>query len=807
DLSNLNAIYKQASRWGLEPSDSFRPAFPPSLNEIAKDLPQEMLVNPSTQIPVEYYPGARDSDVNRPVLVSRGADGWNVVFSAGQGRWIDDGTPEAEELDRQLAAIKGEEFLGRHGGDAAGSAGLVVGALAYADTDSRSAMVTEKPRSSQQAAETKELQQTGGRREARARPAQPVDRAESPAEELAAAEREEVPRDSLQRITVSAPSSFVRAESPEIGAGYIDSVVLDVKNTGRRRGAGRSEEGSSLMKARANMDALLPSSGLKDIHDDSSEVQKEEISVKTDLSRRVKSARVQRLANVRDFQRSWGVAADSDQAQAAPPMPTAAPRQQAGPAASDEAQAAPSPLMKPEPSAPAPMARAVGVHPFVETATEPFSTFAMDVDTASYTLSRNHLLRGALPPPESVRTEEFVNYFNYQYTPPRNAAFAIHTDCGPSVFGRGLAMLKIGIKARRLNREEQRRSMITLLVDTSGSMATPDRIGLAREMLKRMVANLHPQDRVAIVQYDSRARLVLEHTLAAEQTRIVEALDNLQTSGSTDLAQGMRQAYAAAARAFEGAAVNHVMLFSDGMANLGATDAAAILASVAEYRKQGITLSVYGLGHGSYNDAMLEQLANKGDGSYVFIDSLEEARRVLTDQPGEALSLIAGDAKVQVEFNPRRVWSYRQLGYENRRLQKQQFRDDSVDAGEVGSGQSVTALYELDLIREAPHEPLGIVRIRFRNAETGFIEEIERILDGSRAGRDFRAMDARFRLAVAVAHFAEILRGSPYAAGSRLEDVARVLQPVAAELSLDAQVAELLRLTQSGLTPNFTVNE
>lgn len=463
---------------------------------------------------------------------------------------------------------------------------------------------------------------------------------------------------------------------------------------------------------------------------------------------------------------------------------------------------APEPAVSNIPPVTVPVCRAIGVNQFVSTAAELFSTFSIDVDTASYTLCRNYLLRGRFPSPEAVRTEEFVNFFDYDYTPPNGQTFAVYSDCGPSAFGRGMALLKIGVKGRRLGREEKRAAVLTLLIDTSGSMATPDRIELVKNSLSRMLERLDPADKVAIVQYDSHARLLLEHTPASEKKRILDVIENLQTSGSTALEEGMREAYSTAARGFNSAACNRVLLLSDGMANLGTTTAEEILKSVADYRKQGITLSVFGFGLGAYNDEMLETLANKGDGAYSFIDSEAEAQRVLVDDLAATINLIARDVKIQVEFNPKRIKQYRQLGYENRQLKKEQFRDDSVDAGEIGSGQSVTALYELELQGD-PHAPLGMVRVRCRNDLTGQIEEIEQPLAPPAGTIPFEGMDVRFRLAAAAAEFSEILRGSPFASGSQFEDVARVLRPVALELSLDNRIQEFLRMTEMGLKPRF----
>ncbi|NLG36266.1 MAG: VWA domain-containing protein, partial [Lentisphaerae bacterium] len=361
-----------------------------------------------------------------------------------------------------------------------------------------------------------------------------------------------------------------------------------------------------------------------------------------------------------------------------------------------------------------------GFNPFVEAAKNPFSTFAIDVDTASYTLTRHFLLQDRLPPPEAVRTEEFVNFFDYHYPAPVSTPFAVHAECAPAPFGPGLQLLRIGVKARHLGREENRPAMLMFLIDTSGSMSAPDRLDLVKQSLRLLVDKLAPEDRMAIVQYDSHARLVLDYTRAADKARILMTIDGLQTSGSTNLEEGMRLAYELARRAFQPGASNRVLLLSDGAANLGSASAEEILAVVADSRRQGIFCSVFGVGRGGYNDAMLETLANKGDGAYTFLDTLDEAKRVFVDDLAATLNTVASDVKIQVEFNPARVQVWRQLGYENRKLNKEDFRNDAVDAGEVGSGQSVTALYELSLVPNSKG-PLGTVRVRCRDLRTGRI--------------------------------------------------------------------------------------
>jgi Ca-activated chloride channel family protein len=466
-----------------------------------------------------------------------------------------------------------------------------------------------------------------------------------------------------------------------------------------------------------------------------------------------------------------------------------------------------------------PRFKAFGVNPFVAALDQPFSTFSIDVDSASYTLARNYMNRGLLPPAESVRTEEFVNFFDYAYKAPENETFRIFAECAPSRFGHGLQLLKIGVKGRRLGREEQRPAMLTLLVDTSGSMNQPDRLGLAKRALRLLVGQLAPRDRVAIVQYDSHARLVLAPTAASEKQAILDAIDALQCSGSTNLEEGMRRAYGVAAQNFASKAENRVILLSDGVANLGNLAAEDILKNVEAFRRQGVFLSVFGVGMGTYNDAMLQALADKGDGVYRFLDSEAEAQRVLVDDLAATLNTIGADVKIQVEFNPHRVRQYRQLGYEKRQLRKEDFRNDAVDAGEVGSGQSVTALYELEVegvegrgaaTAAAPtdqsdatdwsasgrSEWLGVVRVRYRRTDNGKVEEIESPINAADTFRSFDEAPVRFRLAAGVAEFAEILRGSPFAAGSTVGDVAEALRPVALNLSLDGQVQELLRMAQ-----------
>ena len=439
--------------------------------------------------------------------------------------------------------------------------------------------------------------------------------------------------------------------------------------------------------------------------------------------------------------------------------------------------------------------RGVSVNPFIVTVAEPFSTFAIDVDTASYTLTRQALRSGAVPEPEVVRTEEIVNAFDYGDAAPEQTVFRVYQDGAQSPFGVGCHLLRIGVKGRRLGREEQRPAMLTFVIDVSGSMSQPDRIGLARGALRLLAANLSERDRIQLIAYSDHAQVVLETVAATEKARIAEAFERLQCNGSTNLEEGLRQAYEMAARSFMPGAENRVILISDGVANLGADSAQEILGKVDAFRRQGITCSVFGVGTGTYNDRMLEELANKGDGVYRFLDSEAAVRSAFVDDLAATLNTIAKDAKIQVEWNPAVVRRYRQLGYENRALRKEQFRDDAVDAGEVGSGQSVTALYELELVPEvSPGMRLGTVRIRYQRTDSGKVEEIQSELVSDAVLKPARAADPQFKVAACAAEFAELLRGSPHAAGGSYQAVANYLRPAVLELHLDTRVKELLEL-------------
>ncbi len=464
--------------------------------------------------------------------------------------------------------------------------------------------------------------------------------------------------------------------------------------------------------------------------------------------------------------------------------------------ASASSLSSPIPPAPPEPAESRPVRRPTppSFNPFVNTVENRFSTFAIDVSTASYNLMRQALRSGALPAPDTVRTEAILNAFDYGDAAPDRAMFRVYLEGAPSAFGApGLTLLRIGVKGKRMGREEQRPAMLTFLIDTSGSMSEPDRIGRARTALRLLLDRLAPTDKLQIVSFDDKARIVLAPTAATRKADILKAFDRLQCNGSTNLEDGMRRAYQQAARAFVPGGENRVILITDGVANLGSDNAQDILKQVDEFRRQGITSSVFGVGEGAYNDALLADLADKGQGVYRFLDSDAEAQRVFVDDLAATLNNIATDVKIQVEWSPAAVRRFRQLGYERRALAAEQFRDDTVEAGQVGSGQAVTALYELELSPAARQAPLGTVRVRYRRADTGAIEEFAQEIVPETMAAAAGLTRPQFRVAMCAAAFAEKLRGSPYMV-SDYANVIRLLNPVVQELSIDPRAGELLSL-------------
>lgn len=435
-----------------------------------------------------------------------------------------------------------------------------------------------------------------------------------------------------------------------------------------------------------------------------------------------------------------------------------------------------------------------GTNPFIDTEDDHLSTFGMDVDTASYSVTRRYLRDGYLPPPEAVRVEEFVNAFDYNYRSPSAEAFAVHIDGAPSRFGEGkrLQLLRIGIQGRVVPDENRKDAMLTFVIDVSGSMDMENRLELVKRALTLLVEQLRPGDKVAIVVYGSRARIVLPHTGIEGREEILGAIHSLAPEGVTNAEEGLRLGYSLASRNARVNGINRIILCSDGVANVGETGADGILRTIRSHVEEGITLTTLGFGMGNFNDVLMEQLANNGDGSYAYIDTLNEAKRVFVENLTGTLQLIAKDAKVQVDFNPQVVSRFRLLGYENRRLDHEDFRDDKADGGEIGSGHSVTALYEIKL-HEGATGQLATVFIRHEDPDTRRISEINEEIFTTQLNKTFEAASPEFQLAATVAEFAEILRESFWAQEGSLEAVSRSIEDIA-PLIHNEQVNELRHL-------------
>jgi Ca-activated chloride channel family protein len=431
-----------------------------------------------------------------------------------------------------------------------------------------------------------------------------------------------------------------------------------------------------------------------------------------------------------------------------------------------------------------------GTNEMVLVANDPLSTFAIDVDTGSFTNARRSIEEGWLPPPASVRVEEFVNYPDYDYDAPTgDSPLGVTLEAAPSPWASGRHVLRVGLHAPE-PAGARKPVHLVFLVDVSGSMNTPDRLPLAKECLASLVGGLGPEDTVGLVTYAGGVRAVLEPTPTTRKAEILDAIDQLRSGGGTAMGSGMTLAYEMASDAFVEGIENRVIVLSDGDTNIGATSHDQILAGIEEYAKKGITLSTIGFGRGNYNDALMEQLADRGDGNYFYVDSLEEGERIFGEKLTSTIQTVATDVKVQVEFDARAVHAYRLIGYENRDVADEDFRDDAVDAGEVGAGHRVTALYEL-ILKDAPSGDLATVRIRAEKpgAENA-AGEWTTPLPVSRVEDELADTTRDFRVALGMATFAEVLRGS--APEVELTDVAALIRGAARHGSDDSSLATLV---------------
>jgi Ca-activated chloride channel family protein len=335
-------------------------------------------------------------------------------------------------------------------------------------------------------------------------------------------------------------------------------------------------------------------------------------------------------------------------------------------------------------------------NPFLLARQNPLSTFSIDVDTASYANLRRFLNQGSLPPEDAVRIEELINYFTYDYPPPEGEApFSVHVDVATCPWSLEHRLARIGLKGMEIAEEQRGPCNLVFLLDVSGSMRSPNKLPLLKSAMKLLVDNLSDRDRVAIAVYAGASGLALPATSCEEKGAILAAIDRLNAGGSTNAGQGIELAYRVAHENYDAQGINRVILCTDGDFNVGVTNRGDLVRMIEEKAQSGVFLTVLGFGRGNLKDATMENLADKGNGNYGYIDTLQEARKLLVEQMGGTLVTIAKDVKIQVDFNPARVGAYRLIGYENRLLRAEDFRDDTKDAGEIGAGHTVTALYEL----------------------------------------------------------------------------------------------------------------
>ncbi len=438
-------------------------------------------------------------------------------------------------------------------------------------------------------------------------------------------------------------------------------------------------------------------------------------------------------------------------------------------------------------------------NPVKLTLDDPVSTFSVDVDTVSFSNVRRILMAGGLPPKDAVRAEEMINYFDYDYAKPadKETPFAVSTEVAPTPWNPDTYLVQVGISGYDISDAERPPANLVFLIDVSGSMNDPDKLPLLINAFKLMVAQLTAKDHVSIVVYAGAAGVVLQPTPGNEKNQIVSALTQLSAGGSTAGGQGIELAYAMAKQNFQKDGINRVILATDGDFNVGVTDFEMLKDIIERQRESGIELTTLGFGGGNYNEALLEQLADVGNGNAFYIDTLNEARKVLVDELSSTLFTIAKDVKIQVEFNPAVVAEYRLIGYENRQLKREDFKNDKVDAGEIGAGTTVTAIYEVVLVGsegalvdplrysgqteqpkgDADAAEFAYVSIRYKLPGEDTSKLIQQPLMKSEfVGKTLAGASADLRFAAAVAAFAQLLRGGEYLKDFDYADVIKLAQ-------------------------------
>ena len=476
---------------------------------------------------------------------------------------------------------------------------------------------------------------------------------------------------------------------------------------------------------------------------------------------------------------------------------------------------------------------AVEQSPVKQVATDPVSTFSVDVDTASYSFARRALNAGHLPPKEAVRVEEMINYFPYAYPSPDTAGtpFRPTVTVMPSPWNANNKLVHVAIKGYDLKSAERPRANLVLLVDVSGSMSPADRLPLVKNAFAMLLDQLKPDDTIAIVTYASGSGIALEPTRAAEKNKILSALDHLQSGGSTAGAQGIQDAYRLAEAGFDKAAVNRIILATDGDFNVGITNQDELKGLIERKRQSGIFLSILGVGQGNHNDALMQTLAQNGNGTAAYVDTLNEARKVLVDEASSTLFTIAKDVKVQIEWNPERIAEYRLIGYETRALKREDFSNDKVDAGDIGSGHTITAIYdvtpvgapvladhlrygkksdaassaaarresEADKATDTKAGELGFLKLRYKRPNEDVSQLLSVPISETLTKSSMAEVPAETRFSVAVAAFGQLLKGSAYTQGYSYDDVIALAQPARGDdpFGYRAEFLNLVRLAKS----------
>ena len=419
--------------------------------------------------------------------------------------------------------------------------------------------------------------------------------------------------------------------------------------------------------------------------------------------------------------------------------------------------------------------RQARINAFTHTDQDALSTFAIDVDTAAYSIARRTLMSERMPTPSLVRVEEVVNYFRYDYPAPKGEElFSIQADGAQHPFLEDRHLLRVGIQAKEVTELDRLPANLVFLVDTSCSMTSGDKLELSKAALSLAVDRLDARDKVAITTYAGGVQVILPPTSGDQKHKIKAALRRLRSGGGTAMASGLELAYQQAAKMLSSDSVTRIIVASDGDANIGASSPDQILKRIEGYKEEGVFLSTIGFGDGNYKDAMMEQLANRGNGNYFYVDSMRQAQRVFSRDLFKMVQDVAQDVKIQVEFDPESVSAYRLVGYENRDVADKDFRNDKVDAGEIGAGHQVTALYEV-VLTEQPAKRLATVRVRAKQPRGTTAKEVGFDVGTALVTRGFEAAPEDLRFAAAAMGGSELLRQSPFAEGWSFADVIRIV--------------------------------